>query len=88
MIYKNEFKVDNNMTNIDLGECENSLKRTYNLSNDDSIYIKMLEISQEDMRIPKIEYDIYANLNGENLIKLNLSSCQNNKYLYQFQLII
>ena len=71
--------INNNMTNIDLGDCEKSLRRTYNLSDDEKIYIKMLEVSQEEMRIPKIEYDIYSKLNGENLIKLSLNSCQNNK---------
>ena len=39
----------------------------------------MLEVSQEGMRIPKVEYDIYAKLNGEKLEKLSLNSCQNNK---------
>ena len=39
----------------------------------------MLEVSQEDMKIPKVEYDIYAKLNGENLEKLSLDSCKNNK---------
>ena len=39
----------------------------------------MLEIFQEGMKIPKIEYDIYSKLNGENLTKLNLNSCQNIK---------
>ena len=67
------------MTNIDLGECESSLRRTYNLTDNEMLYIKMLEISQEDMRIQKIEYDIYAKLNGENLEKLSLNSCKNNK---------
>ena len=38
----------------------------------------MLEISQEGMKIPKVEYDVYAKLNGKNLTKLNLNSCQNN----------
>ena len=28
--------INNNMTNVDLEECENSLKRTYNLSNNDN----------------------------------------------------
>ena len=43
----------------------------------------MLEISQEEIRIPKIEYDIYTKLDGNNLTKLNLNSCQNNKiYLF------
>ena len=71
--------IDNNMTNIDLGECENSLRQANNLTNDDILYIKMLEIFQEGMKIPKIEYDIYSKLNGENLTKLNLNSCKNSK---------
>ena len=71
--------INSNMTTLDLGECETSLRQSYNLSNNETIYIKMLEVSQEEMRIPKIEYDIYAKLNGENLTKLNLISCQNNK---------
>ena len=58
--------IDNNMTNIDLGECENSLRQANNLTNDDVLYIKMLEIFQEGMKIPKIEYDIYSKLNGIN----------------------
>ena len=32
---------------------------------------------QEGMKIPKVEYDIYSKLNGSNLIKLNISICQN-----------
>ena len=71
--------INSDTINIDLGECENSLRRTYNLSNDQNFYIKMLEISQEGMKIPKVEYDVYAKLNGKNLTKLNLNSCQNNK---------
>ena len=71
--------INNDMTTIDLGECENSLRQTYNLSENEKLYIKMLEVSQEEMKIPKIEYDIYAKINGKNLKKLNLNSCQNNK---------
>ena len=71
--------INSNMTSIDLGECENSLRQSYNLSDNETVYIKMFEISQEGMRIPKIEYDIYSKLDGEKLIKLNLTSCKNNK---------
>ena len=71
--------INSNITTIELEECENSLRQAYNISNNNTIYIKMLEISQEGMRIPKIEYDIYSKLNGENLIKLNISTCKNNK---------
>ena len=65
------------MTNIDLGDCENSLRQNYNLLNNELLYIKILEIKQEGMRIPKIEYDIYTKY-GDNLTKLNISFCQNN----------
>ena len=41
----------------------------------------MYEIFQEGMKIPKIEYDLYSKLNGEILIKLNLSSCQNDEII-------
>ena len=71
--------INSNNTNIDLGECEQSLRQAYNLTDDEILYIKMLEISQEGMRIPKIEYDVYAKLDGEKLTKLSLNSCENNK---------
>ena len=67
------------MTNMDLGDCEKSLRQSYNLSDNETVYIKMLEVSQEGMRIPKIEYDIFAKLNEENLVKLNLTKCKNSK---------
>jgi hypothetical protein len=41
--------------------------------------MKKIEVIQEGMKIPKIEYDIYSKLNGSNLIKLNLSVCENSK---------
>ena len=75
--------LDENITNIDLGECEILLKKYYNLTNDEILYIKLLEINQEGMKIPKIEYDVYCKLNGLNLLKLNISICKNSKmYLY------
>ena len=70
---------NDNCTNIDLGECENSLRQAYNLSNNEIIYLKIIEKKQEGMRIPKIEYDIYSKLSGGNLKTLNLTSCQNDK---------
>ena len=70
--------INSDMITIDIGECESSIRQVYNLSNK-TLYIKMLEIKQEGMKIPKIEYDIYSKLNNENLTKLNLDSCQNNK---------
>ena len=34
-----------------------------------------VDIIQEKMKIPKIEYNLYSKINGTNLIKLNLSIC-------------
>ena len=71
--------INDNMTNIDLGECEKSLRQAYNLSSDEIIYLKIIEKKQEGMRIPKIEYDIYSKLSGDNLKVINLTACQNDK---------
>ena len=64
-----------NQTNIDLNECETELKKAYNISFDDILYIKKIDVIEDGMKIPKIEYNIYSKLNGSNLIKLNLSYC-------------
>ena len=67
-----------NMTSIDLGKCETLLKNFYNIT-EEKLYIKKVDIMQENMNIPKIEYSVYSKLNGSNLIKLNLSICQDNQ---------
>ena len=75
--------LNNNTTNIDLGGCEEELKNFYNLTDNEILYIKKMDIIQEGMRIPKIEYDVYSKLFGDNLIKLNISICNKNDiYLY------
>ena len=69
----------NNFFSIDLGECETLLRNFYNISNNTLIYITLIEVIQEGMKIPKIEYDIYSKLNGKNLEKLNISICEDVK---------
>ena len=68
-----------NMSRIDLGECENLIRKFYNLSNNESLYIKKIDIQQKEMKTIKVEYDVYAKLFGKNLIKLNLTICQKSK---------
>ena len=41
--------------------------------------MRKIDVLQEGMKIPKVEYDVYAKLNGNNLVKLNLTVCQNTK---------
>ena len=66
-------------TNLDLGDCEAKLKKEYHLADDEILYIRKIDVVQEGMKIPKVEYDIYSKLHGEKLIKLNLSYCSNTK---------
>ena len=68
-----------NVTTINLGDCEKLLKKAYNISNNETLFMKKIEVQQEGMMIPKIEYGVYYKLNGVNLIKLNLSYCSNIK---------
>ena len=68
-----------NITKIDLGECETLLRKFYNLTNNESLYMKKIDVMQEGMKTPKIEYDVYSKLSGKNLIKLNLTICQSSK---------
>ena len=70
---------NNMMSTIDLGDCENLLREEYNISENDLLYMKKIDVFQEGMKIPKVEYDIYSKLSGNNLIKLNLTVCKNSK---------
>ena len=64
---------------IDLGICEDILRGYYNISDNESLYIKKIIVHQEGYRIPKVEYNIYSKLLGLNLTKLNVTICGNNK---------
>ena len=70
---------NNNMTSLDLGYCETLLREHYNLSNDTILYMKKIDITQNGMKIPKIEFDVYSKISSSKLEKLNLSICQDSK---------
>ena len=71
--------INSNMTTIDLGECETLLRREYNISFNQTLYIKKIDIVQEVIKTTKVEYNVYCKLFGTNLIKLNLTVCGNNQ---------
>ena len=71
---KNDEK-NGSVSTINLGDCEKKLKGAYNISQNEILYIKKIDVFQEWTLIPKIEFDVYYKLNGTNLIKLNLSYC-------------
>ena len=68
-----------NVSTINIGDCEKILKDEYNISKNETLFMKKIEAFQEGMIIPKIEFDLYYKLNGTNLAKLNLSYCSNTK---------
>ena len=76
---KNNNSEDNNMTLVNLGECEILLRKFYNLSLNKQLYMKKIDVCQDGMKIPKVEYDIYTKLSGNGLEKLNLTICKNIK---------
>ena len=69
-------KTNNNITTINIDKCEPLLRQEYNISDNETLYIKKIDVIQEGIKIPKIEYDIYTRINGTNLQKLNLSICK------------
>ena len=71
--------INNNQTTIDLGECENLLRIEYNISPNETLYMKKMDIVQQGMKTSKVEYDVYCKLFGTNLIKLNLTVCEKSK---------
>ena len=82
VIFSSTNYLKNNDTNkiiIDLGMCENILKEAYNILYNETLYILILSIEQEGMKIDKIEYEVFNIINKENLIKLNLTLCKNRK---------
>ena len=68
-----------NTTSMDLDSCEILLRNHYNITYNEKIYIKKIDVIQDGMKIPKIEYDIYSKLKGRNLIKLNKTLCEKEK---------
>ena len=73
---------NNNISSIDLGECEILLRKYYNISDNETLYMKKVDIIQEGVKTAKIEYDVYCKLKGNKLEKLNISTiCGDSKIL-------
>ena len=67
-----------NYTNLDFGNCETLLRNNNNISNDEGLYVKQIEIEQEGFLVKKIEYYIYSRLSTSKskLTKLNIKICK------------
>ena len=77
-----------NQKNIDFGECENLLRKYYNISNNISLYLETINVIQKGMNTSKIGYDIFCKLFEKNLIKLNLTACENSKISLKIPIVI
>ena len=62
-------------------DCDSKLRYIYNITNGSSLYILKIDVKEEGMKIPKIEYEIYSysSLGKNNISQLNLSYCKNTK---------
>ena len=69
-----ERQKDDNITTIDLGNCATKLKKDYNIFENESLYILMIDMSVDGLE--KVEYEVYYNFSSNNLTKLNLSLCE------------
>ena len=83
---KNQKKKNNNNTlMIDLIECENLLRQKNKISENELLYIKMVDINEEGMEIPKMEFNLYTKSSTlNNLKRLDLSLCENAKFFFYF----
>ena len=63
----------NNISNIQLGECEDELKRIYNISKNESLIILKIDYFMPGLLIPVIGYEVF---HPKNKSKLDLSYCE------------
>ena len=67
-----------NLSNLDLGKCEDELKNIYNISKNDSFLILKLDAKIKNLNILKVEYELYYKFeNNIEYTKINLDYCKN-----------
>ena len=76
---RNKRNKNSNETTIDLGKCESILRKEYNISIKNDLYILKIDKFLDGLNIPKVEYEIYYPLIENHLKKANLSLCANTK---------
>ena len=66
----------NNISSIILGDCENIIKQKYGINDDETLIIFKVDIINEGLKIPIVEYEIYHPVTLE---KIDLDCCQDVK---------
>ena len=72
--YNQNNKEYNNISSIKLGECEDILKKQYNLKNSTQLLIFIINHYEEGLLIPIVEYEVYEPINNT---QLDLNFCKN-----------
>ena len=75
----------NNISIINLGECENVLKNYYNISSNLSLLIFKIEKKNEGLLHPNIQYEVYHPITKE---KLDLTICNKIKIIINYEVNI
>ena len=79
IIIKRTNEKNENDYEINLSECEEMLKETYNIAKNESLYLFRIDIEQEGMAVPSFEYELLYPIKSKNLEKLNLTICKDVK---------
>ena len=74
-----------NISTIRLGECENILKNYYKIDEKDPLVIFKIDIYEEELLIPIVEYEVYDLKNKK---QLDLNPCNNSKIEILYPAII
>ena len=72
--FNQENYIYDNISVINLIDCENTLKSTNNIDPDEDLIIFKVDLYEEGLLMPIVEYEVY---NPDNFQKLNLSVCKN-----------
>ena len=70
---------DENIPSINFGECPSKLKASKNLPEDTILYILYIEVTEEGINIPNIEYEIYSLSEEQKYEIFNLIVCKDIK---------
>ena len=62
-----------NISTIDLGECENTLRKEYNISKEKNLIIFKIDIKESNKSLTYVQYEVY---HPETFKQLNLDYCE------------
>ena len=74
--YNQNNKIYSNISSVNLGKCEEILKKEYNINDNETLIILKVETYQEGILFPIIQYEIFHPITKA---KLNLDYCNNTK---------